>query len=71
MLKAYISHHIAQRAAEAISENGAFVIALSGGSMPKMLSDLAERVDIEWDKIFVLFADERCTLKPLTDVCTY
>jgi 6-phosphogluconolactonase len=61
LLKAYISNYITERSGEAISHHGSFVIALSGGSMPKLLSDLAERSEIEWDKIFVLFADERCT----------
>ena len=60
LLKAYISNYISQRSAEAISTHGAFVIALSGGSMPKLLSDLAGRSDVEWEKVYVMFADERC-----------
>ena len=60
LLKDYISNHIAQRSAEAITQNGAFVMALSGGSMPKLLSGLVERTDIQWENIYVLFADERC-----------
>jgi 6-phosphogluconolactonase len=60
LLKSYISEHIARRSVEAIAQHGAFVIALSGGSMPKLLSDLAERTDIQWEAIYILFADERC-----------
>ena len=60
LLKSYISNYIALRSEESITHNGKFVIALSGGSMPTLLSDLAERSDMQWDKIYVLFADERC-----------
>lgn len=60
ILKKYIADYIAVRSNEVIALHGLCVIALSGGSMPKLLSDLAERNDIEWDKIYVLFADERC-----------
>mmetsp|Transcript_25305 Transcript_25305/g.42697 ORF Transcript_25305/g.42697 Transcript_25305/m.42697 type:complete len:301 (+) Transcript_25305:66-968(+) len=60
LLKSYISDYIAERAASAVTRHGSFVIALSGGSMPKLLSELAERADIPWERTFVLFADERC-----------
>ena len=60
LLKSYIASHIAIRSEEAIAKYGSFVIAFSGGSMPKLLSDLAEKSEMQWDKIFVLFADERC-----------
>ncbi len=43
----------------AISIRGTFSIALSGGSLPAMLSGLACNTNIEWDKWLVFFADER------------
>ncbi len=43
----------------AIRVRGTFSIALSGGSLPAMLSGLANNTNIEWDKWVVFFADER------------
>ncbi len=43
----------------AIRIRGTFSIALSGGSLPAMLSGLANNTNIEWDKWLVFFADER------------
>mmetsp|Transcript_12681 Transcript_12681/g.40216 ORF Transcript_12681/g.40216 Transcript_12681/m.40216 type:complete len:244 (-) Transcript_12681:58-789(-) len=37
-----------------------FVVALSGGSMPSLLTGLAARRDIDFAKWHIFFADERC-----------
>jgi 6-phosphogluconolactonase len=49
-------------AKEAITGNGKFTVALSGGSSPKGLFELLAakyRSAIEWDKVFFFFGDER------------
>ncbi|MCY0979343.1 6-phosphogluconolactonase [Chryseobacterium wangxinyae] len=50
-------------AAEAIANNGKFVVALSGGSSPKsifeLLSTKAYSDKIEWDKVWFFWVDER------------
>jgi 6-phosphogluconolactonase len=56
---------LVQQSQRAIRDRGIFVIALSGGSLPQMLSKLADTfrhlsVDPHWDKWHVLLADERC-----------
>lgn len=49
---------------EAIELKGRFSIALSGGSTPKALYELLAqepyRSQLDWAKVHVLFADERC-----------
>jgi 6-phosphogluconolactonase len=60
---------IANLAEAAISANGRFSIALSGGSLPKFLGKLpdtfaAKSVDPKWDSWHVFLADERCV--PIT-----
>ena len=51
-------------AREAVTERGAFTLALSGGSTPKALYELlatdAKRTRIEWDKTHLFWTDERC-----------
>lgn len=54
---------VVQAANQAIKENGAFHIALSGGSTPKRLyqhlaSDVY-RSKIDWEKVHIYFGDER------------
>ncbi|KAH7345163.1 hypothetical protein B0J17DRAFT_638626 [Rhizoctonia solani] len=44
---------------EAIEKRNKFTIALSGGSLPKMLKGLISRRDVPWDKWHVYFSDER------------
>lgn len=47
----------------AIADRGRFIIAVSGGSIPPILSPLiafSEKVDTQLDKWFFVFADERC-----------
>jgi len=60
---------LAQRAADqfiglaehAIHKRGRFVVALSGGSTPKLMNALlAESLFRDWLKVFVFWSDERC-----------
>lgn len=44
---------------DAIDKKGRFSIALSGGSLPKMLNALIGEKGVEWGKWQVFFADER------------
>lgn len=61
--------HVSRLAAEAIAARGRFTVALSGGSLPKILCPplVAEplRSQIDWSAWHVFWADERCV--PLTD----
>jgi len=50
---------------DAIEKKGKFTIALSGGSLPKMLKGLIGAQGVEWEKWQVFFADERAV--PLTN----
>jgi len=50
---------------DAIEKKNKFTIALSGGSLPKMLRGLIDAEGVEWEKWHVFFADERAV--PLTD----
>jgi len=45
---------------EAINKKGRFTVAISGGSLPKMLSGLIDNPAARWDKWHVFYADERC-----------
>jgi len=49
---------------DTIEKKGRFAVALSGGSLPKMLKGLVGAANVEWDKWHVFFADERVV--PLT-----
>jgi len=44
---------------EAIDKKKKFTIALSGGSLPKLLKGLVDAEGVEWEKWQVFFADER------------
>ncbi|KAG8999828.1 suppressor of los1-1 [Tulasnella sp. 427] len=44
---------------EAIDKRGRFTLALSGGSLPKMLNGLIGNEQVEWEKWHIFFADER------------
>ena len=62
---------VAQAARDAVAARGQFVVAVSGGSLPKLLASglLAHATGadgVAWDKWRVFFADERCvpTTKP-------
>lgn len=46
---------------EAIEDHGAFSVAISGGSLPKLLSkDLATNKQVDFSKWHIFWADERC-----------
>ncbi|KAJ8325119.1 hypothetical protein BDV3_007305 [Batrachochytrium dendrobatidis] len=52
---------IERLSADAISKRGVFTIAVSGGSLPKILAaHLCHNKSIDFSKWHVLFADERC-----------
>jgi len=61
--------HVAYLAAQAVAERGRFTVAVSGGSLPKLLFPplVSEPLysQIDWSKWHVFWADERCV--PLTD----
>lgn len=48
---------------EAITDNGRFVVSLSGGSSPKSLYELlasdAYKEQVDWTKVYLFFGDER------------
>jgi 6-phosphogluconolactonase len=52
------------RARAAINEHGRFAVALSGGSTPRAMFEVLASPeyaeDIEWSRVFVFWADERC-----------
>lgn len=54
-LASYVLH--AQK--EAVEKKGRFTVALSGGSLPKMLRGLIGVESVDWDKWQVYYADER------------
>lgn len=51
---------IAAIARDSVEARGVFNIAVSGGSMPKILTGLATAEGLDWRKCKVWFADERC-----------
>lgn len=56
------AEYFVQMANEAISEQGKFTVALSGGSSPKGLFELLAsqyHSQVEWSKIYFFFGDER------------
>eukprot|EP00588_Corethron_pennatum_P017127 CAMPEP_0194304646 /NCGR_PEP_ID=MMETSP0171-20130528/2339_1 /TAXON_ID=218684 /ORGANISM="Corethron pennatum, Strain L29A3" /LENGTH=302 /DNA_ID=CAMNT_0039055985 /DNA_START=31 /DNA_END=939 /DNA_ORIENTATION=+ len=50
---------------ESVTEKGAFSFAISGGSMLKMLANLADAEDVPWNKCSMAFVSHRCV--PLDD----
>lgn len=67
-LGAAAAAYVSRLSAQAIIERGRFTVALSGGSLPKLLctSLVAEplRSQVDWSAWHVFWADERCV--PLT-----
>jgi 6-phosphogluconolactonase len=63
------AEQVTRLSAEAVAGRGRFTVALSGGSLPKLLGPalLAEplRSQIDWQAWHVFWADERCV--PLSD----
>ena len=55
-----VAKYVASKAAACIAETGRFTVALSGGSLPKLLATyLKEDSTVDWTKWYVFFADER------------
>jgi len=54
-----LAEFVAKAQKDAINKKGRFTIAISGGSLPKMLRGLIGRNGIKWDKWHVYYADER------------
>ena len=51
---------VAEASAKAIAKHGRFVVAISGGSLPKLLaSGIVDNKSVEFSKWHVFFADER------------
>jgi 6-phosphogluconolactonase len=51
---------VAEASAKAIAANGKFILAISGGSLPKLLaSGIVDNKSVEFSKWHVFFADER------------
>jgi 6-phosphogluconolactonase len=63
------AEYVARLSAQAIAERGRFAVALSGGSLPKILCPplVADplQAQVGWSSWHVFWADERCV--PLTD----
>jgi 6-phosphogluconolactonase len=50
---------VSQAADAAITERGAFVLAIAGGSLVKMLGAMASMSNVNWEKWHVAWVDER------------
>jgi len=59
----YAVEHFITLCRTAIQDHGAFYVALSGGSTPKAIYELlcqpAYRDEIEWEKVYLFWSDER------------
>eukprot|EP00250_Pteridium_aquilinum_P035398 c9329_g1_i1 orf=100-1299(+) len=64
-VSAAVVKHIAEVAKMSIRTRGWFTIALSGGSLAKVLKELVDEPDIDWTKWHVFWVDERVV--PRTD----
>lgn len=49
-LKASLAKYIIDAQTDAINKKGRFSVAISGGSLPKMLSGLIGNKDVKWNK---------------------
>ena len=57
---AFAVEHWIHSARRAIQQKGRFAVALSGGSTPKAIyRALAETKEVEWEKVFLFWSDER------------
>lgn len=52
-VKASLAKYIIDAQTDAIHKKGRFSVALSGGSLPKMLSGLIGNKDVKWNKWYV------------------
>ncbi|KAI7849870.1 6-phosphogluconolactonase [Circinella umbellata] len=65
-LSSGLNDFVAKRSSEAIADHGAFTVAVSGGSLPKLLSkELRQNPNVDFSKWQIFWADERCV--PLDD----
>jgi 6-phosphogluconolactonase len=59
-----LADYFVETANRAIKEKGRCTVVLSGGNSPKKLYELLASSDygrqIDWDKIYFFFGDERC-----------
>lgn len=54
-----LSEKIALQLTVAIEKNGQALLAVSGGNSPKPIFDALSRIDIQWQKVWVVLVDER------------
>jgi len=54
-----LANFIIKAQKDALEKKDRFTIALSGGSLPKMLNGLVDSSSVKWDKWQVFYADER------------
>ncbi|KAF9535808.1 6-phosphogluconolactonase [Crepidotus variabilis] len=54
-----LAQFIVKSQKEAIDKKGKFTVALSGGSLPKMLRGLIDNPSVKWNKWHVFYVDER------------
>ncbi|MEX3007066.1 6-phosphogluconolactonase [Hoeflea sp. TYP-13] len=59
LLAGSLSGRIASALADAINRNGQAVLAVSGGSTPRLLFQTLSKEDIDWSKVTVMLVDER------------
>jgi 6-phosphogluconolactonase len=56
-----LNDYVQKLSQQAIASHGKFTVAISGGSLPKLLSkNLADNQAIDFTKWHLFFADERC-----------
>ena len=59
-LPAALAAHVREAEAAALARGGRFTVALSGGSMPKVLGQALAAAAFSWAQWHVFYADERC-----------
>ncbi len=57
---AFSVDHFITTGKKAISERGAFYVALSGGSTPKVIFEQLTADSLDWEKVYLFWSDERC-----------
>lgn len=53
---------LAELAAQAIADHGAFHVALSGGNTPRPIYERWARLTTDWEHVHIWFGDERCVV---------
>jgi 6-phosphogluconolactonase len=59
-LPAALAAHVRECEAAALARGGRFTVALSGGSMPKVLGQALAAAAFSWAQWHIFYADERC-----------